>query len=850
MNLRKVRVRMPKAQSGLEVKMRAGLGFNANQLSWPVMAGEFSEPDIEERQTLGPVDEDEANLEAELGETAVTDLTGDGIPEHYRIGGKRHYDGGTPLNLPDNSFIFSRDRSMKIKDKEILEQFGITNVPMGGITPADIAKRFNINKYKKILLDKESDDFARKTAEMMIANYNLKLGMLAFVQESMKGFPGGIPYIAAPYLESIGLDPNEILNKQPQAQEENPEADMGEAQYGGDYYFADGGPKQGQSQVKVKVRWVDKYQKYMFEYTLPDGTRHLQSANPYYAQNGDTRTAEEYYNDEVKPKVSQQKSPQTPVQAKAQAQRTGLPPISNKPLIKPPLATGDSSSNFDARLGEYNDAYYDLVDKVNADSKIKKAIYDNYRSRIEANKRLTRQQKDDLLAKSEDEVVKNLLDYQKQNYIIRAYDNANNGIVHKDKTWDRTAGGLQNARYKQVAKELGFKDDEIFSDEKIRMAQAGFAGLVDVAASDDYKDYFKDYQATTGGPDQLTVYDKDNPLLSDIDTIYGNNTASAIFMARTPNKSEEVKKAEETPDPQGIKPKELKQEFKYDMDTPFWLQDIIKTAGAFGDYGRIKKYLPWQATPNVDYMEPTFMSPERELAANAEQLAIGSQGLSQFTGPQAYNARFSQLAGQAAANAADVLGRYNNINVGIANEAEKFNVETFNKYAEAKAANATNLFDKITIANQQYDNSKAQARQQLRQSYIDAVTNRAQTDVLNTMYPQYAVNPLTGGTAFFRNPKEMKATKPSDKINELSEWMGRMPGYYGNDPKKWADLFWQSQGYSTSGGKLSKGATDEDEGETYGSPNPGYNSSTPRTSSTGYQLTPEEYAVLKQQGLI
>ena len=97
---------MPQAQSGLEVKMRAGLGFNANQLSWPVMAGEFSEPDIEERQTLGPVDVDDANLEAELGETAVTDLSGDGIPEHYKIGGKRHYDGGTPLNLPDNSFIF------------------------------------------------------------------------------------------------------------------------------------------------------------------------------------------------------------------------------------------------------------------------------------------------------------------------------------------------------------------------------------------------------------------------------------------------------------------------------------------------------------------------------------------------------------------------------------------------------------------------------------------------------------------------------------------------------------------------------------------------------------------------
>ena len=181
--------------SGLEIRMSPGLGYNANQLSWPVMAGEFSEPRLETNSTLKPVPRDQANLEAEVGETAYTDLNGDGLPEHYKIGGKRHSEGGTPLYLPDNSFIFSRDRSMKIKDPSLLNQFGMP-LKKGGYTPADIAKKYDINKYRKVLADPDTDDLQRKNAEQMITKYNLKLGKLALAQESIKGFPQGIPAIA------------------------------------------------------------------------------------------------------------------------------------------------------------------------------------------------------------------------------------------------------------------------------------------------------------------------------------------------------------------------------------------------------------------------------------------------------------------------------------------------------------------------------------------------------------------------------------------------------------------------------------------------------------------------------
>ena len=60
------------------------------------------------QSTLGPDKRDESNIEAEKGETVLTDLNFDGDFELYNIGGKRHSHGGTPLDLPEQSFIYTR----------------------------------------------------------------------------------------------------------------------------------------------------------------------------------------------------------------------------------------------------------------------------------------------------------------------------------------------------------------------------------------------------------------------------------------------------------------------------------------------------------------------------------------------------------------------------------------------------------------------------------------------------------------------------------------------------------------------------------------------------------------------
>lgn len=168
-------------------------------------------PEIKTRRTLQPVDPEEATLEAEVGETVVTNLNHQGIPEFYKIGGKRHSRGGTPLNLPPNSFIFSRDNKMKIKDPNLLKFFGKNPKGKKGYTPADLSKQYDLNKYREILADPNSDKMQRDTAQLMIQNYNLKLGALALAQESIKGFDRGLPAVASPMLQKFGIEPKTLI---------------------------------------------------------------------------------------------------------------------------------------------------------------------------------------------------------------------------------------------------------------------------------------------------------------------------------------------------------------------------------------------------------------------------------------------------------------------------------------------------------------------------------------------------------------------------------------------------------------------------------------------------------------
>lgn len=162
---------------------------------------------------LKPTNRDKANVEAEKGETVVTKFFQDLFPEHYEIDGKKHKDGGTPLSLPQGSFIFSDAPEMKIKDKNVLDYLGEKKAK----TIAEIAKKYDLNKFKKILTDKNVSPIDRNSALVGMSNNLEKLGFLALYQEMMKGLPDGVPEISQEFLKKNPeyVDKiNEILSKE------------------------------------------------------------------------------------------------------------------------------------------------------------------------------------------------------------------------------------------------------------------------------------------------------------------------------------------------------------------------------------------------------------------------------------------------------------------------------------------------------------------------------------------------------------------------------------------------------------------------------------------------------------
>ena len=171
------------------------------------------------KNTMGAVPREEANIEVEGGETVVGDVNNDGFLEHMTFVGKRHSEGGVPVNIPEGSFIFSDTKKLKIKDKEALKEvFGLP-FKKGGYTPAEIAKRYQVNSFIDDLKNPETDEISKRSATKMLQNNMEKLGMLALMQESMKGFPDGVPAIA----ESVMAG----LQGQGEPQGEMPQGKMG-----------------------------------------------------------------------------------------------------------------------------------------------------------------------------------------------------------------------------------------------------------------------------------------------------------------------------------------------------------------------------------------------------------------------------------------------------------------------------------------------------------------------------------------------------------------------------------------------------------------------------------------------
>jgi hypothetical protein len=565
------------------------------------------EPEEQYGQTLGPDPRSMAVLEAEKGETLIRKGTNSTIPEFFTIGGKRHSEGGTPLSgekaTPD-SFIYSDTKAMKIKDPSLLESFGFA-AKKGGYTPAKISKKFDLNnKDLREGLYSENDPLRKKTAVMMADNYISNLGKLALVQESQKGFPQGIPEIATPYMDKIGLDPAQFLPEQP-----------------------------------------------------------MMDPNMQYAKKG-----------------AQVKNPEPPR------------PAELKPYIDQGIIT------WDAGRGTY---------------------------RVALNNQGSAQDRFNILQ----EVTPTLNKYGYKNIV-------QSGAGKTGSKYSNFYAGLspQDYEYKIVERNLGKETADKLDEASLRKTAydiIGFKPNVDISSADIYNDpkFFGEFSRA------FYRYLPEKKFRSDLgdDERFGFEHYDAIPKRDIPppqTPRDEIPPRELIPPPPARR-----------KPIGFYPQDVLNTAAAIGDLTSINKYNPRMVQFNAEPMKPTYYDPNRELAANAEMANIAAQNLAQFTGPQAFNTRFSDVQGKGLSNAANILGRYNNLNVGVANQFEQANKQLMNEVNFKNALAANDFYDKTVVANQQYDNARRQARRQ-NVDYINAaLENRFMTDQMNSLYPNFYVEP-------------------------------------------------------------------------------------------------------------
>lgn len=219
-------------------QMGYGLDLGARRL-W---MNQDSDESSQVNDSIEEVPRDQANIEAEGGETALIPYKQDGSYLHKKIKGNRHTEGGVPLNVPEGTFIYSDTKKMKLGGP-VLKMFGKSEKSTKKFTPADLAKQYNLDKYRAILEDPKSDPIAKRTAELMLQNYEKKLSQLALVQESKKGFPQGIPQVAQNYynqmLAASGKQGEDIEGTQEDRQELQEETQP-QAMYGMGFRYGGG----------------------------------------------------------------------------------------------------------------------------------------------------------------------------------------------------------------------------------------------------------------------------------------------------------------------------------------------------------------------------------------------------------------------------------------------------------------------------------------------------------------------------------------------------------------------------------------------------------------------------------
>ena len=161
----------------------------------------------------------------------------------------------------------------------------------------------------------------------------------------------------------------------------------------------------------------------------------------------------------------------------------------------------------------------------------------------------------------------------------------------------------------------------------------------------------------------------------------------------------------------------------------------------------INKYFPFYADTNPRVPRPTFYDPNRELAENASTRNMLAGSLNMLD-PQAAGARVNAIQAQGAEQAGNTIAKYQNLNVGVANEFSKLQSSILNRADENRAKNANLRWQGNAVVNQQYDTAIGAKLNKYAKAYSKAWNNRSTLGDLNDTMGYFYKDPTSGKNVF------------------------------------------------------------------------------------------------------
>lgn len=735
------KIRLKKLPDGFEIKdgkvikkMQHGGMMTGDQSDYGLVTSPYNfgndqfnnTDDNNVRYSLSSVPREMANLEAEGGETVLTDLNNDGKFGLYNINGPRHSKGGVPMYLPEQSFVFSDTPKMKFNKQELAE-FGIKSRKK--MTPAQVSKKYQLNEFISAMQDQDADLIKVKSAELMLDKNLMGLSKLAFGQEQKKNFADGVPLASHPYLVSMGINPVEFTQK----------VENITAQQAAQRMFETLPPNQ-QAQVMALRQMMEQAgqmpQQPMAAYgkELPKAQFGLGLLSPGDDSDGDgviNRFDPAPLNSRIGGLNTQ---PLPAVDANIYDNDANVSSNITPASISPSRSSGNRTLDVSGieggrSLGDNYRQYQELERLFNSGDDMWNQTIDRAYEAFVANAKAQGVTN----IPSKDDMLNKFLAYQKNNYMIA--DLMPDDFRYAQEL-DRGSGDRKNKNTQALfnkAKELypdlyeGYTIDD--NDTKLNQL---FFQAVTIADRDNAEPYLS-YTAT--GPNQNTNW-ADNKTISKAEGFYGNNTLNQFLQVKEPTKPEPP---EETPGPKpGPTPDPYTPE-----DGKFWIQDMLKM-GALAMRDR-DMFLPYQPAVEIPQSGYVLEEPTRQLADVNEQFNIAAQALGSFTGPQSLSARMAKAQGDSLRANANTFAQVHGRNIGTVNRGKQVDAQFRAQAQREQRDRSVKLFDDTQLTLQNYMDEKNLDREQMADLQANAYTNMANTYNLNTLYPYFNIDPTTGG---------------------------------------------------------------------------------------------------------